>query len=86
MRRLPLRIRELPALKKLFLHENPALVLPVEVLGPHGSTAILDYYFHIHPSEREEIVAGQVLRELKIIPVGCGEVGKTSLVDVLSSP
>ena len=90
------KLRELPALKELFLHENPALGLPVEVLGPTFNevlgferkksadpAAILDYYFRIHPPERKGIVEGQVLRELKVILVGRGGVGKTSLVEVL---
>ena len=90
------KLRELPALKELFLHENPALGLPVEVLGPTVNEVlglerkkpadpaeILDYYFRIHPPERKGIVAGQVLRELKVILVGRGGVGKTSLVGVL---
>jgi len=56
---LPTGIRELRALTHLFLHDNPALDLPVEVLGPGfndvgGQTrpatpsVILDYYFHAH--------------------------------------
>ena len=94
--RLPVGIRELRRLTHLFLHENPALGLPVEVLGPTSyevfggqnkepadPSAILDYYFRIHPPERKKKRAGQVLRELKVILVGPGEVGKTSLIEVL---
>jgi internalin A len=91
--RLPVRIRELSELVRLFLHENPALGLPLEVLGPTFEevlerkpatpAAILDYYFRIHPPEWEAKPAGRVLRELKVIFVGRGGVGKTSLIDVL---
>jgi hypothetical protein len=63
---LPIRIRELGALKQLFLHENPDLGLPAEVLGPidvailrfgkkkpSDPATILDYYFRIHPPQQE---------------------------------
>jgi internalin A len=90
---LPVGIRELRQLTRLFLHENPALGLPLEVLGPNASEAwgkksadpsvILDYYFRIHPPDREGQSVGQVLRELKAILIGRGEVGKTSLIEVL---
>jgi internalin A len=92
---LPVGIREVRALTRLFLHENPALGLPMEVLGPTPNevkqgekkpadpVAILDYYFRIHPPDREGKRTGQVLRELKLILVGRGEVGKTSLTEVL---
>jgi internalin A len=93
---LGVEIRDLPALTYLFLHENPTLGLPLEVLGPTDSedlgllrkksgdpAAILDYYFRIHPPEPGGKRAGQVLRELKLILVGRGEVGKTSLIEVL---
>jgi internalin A len=88
---LPVGIRKLRALMRLLLHENPALGLPLEVLGPDKNSkiwpanpaAILDYYFRIHPPEREGKRTGQVLRELKVIFVGRGEVGKTSLIEVL---
>jgi internalin A len=93
---LPVGIRELRQLTHLFLHENPALGLPLEVLGPDTNkmlgpekkkpadpAAILDYYFRIHPPDREGRGVGQVLRELKVVLVGRGEVGKTSLIEVL---
>jgi internalin A len=93
---LPVGVRELRQRTHLFLHENSALGLPLEVLGPTASevskarnkkpadpAAILDYYFRIHPPDREGRGVGQVLRELKIILVGRGEVGKTSLIEVL---
>jgi internalin A len=93
---LPVEIRQLRLLTDLFLHDNSALGLPLEVLGatakevleerkkkPADPAAILDYYFRIHPPERESERAAQVLRELKVIFVGRGEVGKTSLIEVL---
>jgi internalin A len=75
-------------LEHLFLHGNPALGLPAEVLGPRWNevndenpaakpAGILDYYFSIRGS------AGQALREVKLILVGRGEVGKSTMADVL---
>lgn len=68
-------------LRKLFLHGNPALGLPEEVLGPNwrsgkGSPphSILDYYFRTRGEE------GRELRELKLIVVGRGAAGKTTLI------
>ncbi|HEV7473180.1 MAG TPA: COR domain-containing protein [Pyrinomonadaceae bacterium] len=68
-------------LKELYLHGNPALGLPDDMLGPTYSSEgskppkeILDYYF----STRGE--AGQALRELRLIVVGRPKVGKTSLI------
>lgn len=86
---LPPEIATLTKLDQLYLHENSALGLPPEVLGPKwrnvrvgneipaSPAAILDYYFSIHGS------AGQALREVKLILVGRGEVGKSTLADVL---
>ena len=87
---LPAGIRELRALTHLFLHDNPALGLPLEVLGPTfdavtggaqekpaAPAAILDYYFRTRDSARP-------LNEGKVILVGRGEVGKTSLVNRLT--
>jgi hypothetical protein len=72
-------------LKELYLHQNLALGLPDEVLGPwfvetrnvrppKPPKEILDYYF----STRGQ--AGEALRELRLIVVGRPRVGKTSLI------
>ncbi len=88
---LPPEISQLSALKHIFLHGNPLLALPPSVLGPdapeckdYGGTLdparpadILDYYFKIRGKE------GRALREVKVIFVGRGEVGKSSMVDAL---
>ena len=84
---LPPEIGQL-TLDSLFLHGNPNLGLPNEVLGlprykvhreSDRTTAksILDYYFETRGEQ------GQALREIKLILVGRGEVGKSSMVDVL---
>ncbi|HEX8179047.1 MAG TPA: COR domain-containing protein [Pyrinomonadaceae bacterium] len=84
--RLPASLSNLKSLSRLYLHENDALNLPVEVLGPswreHGKTPaqpaqILEYYFRAHGDERRP------LNEAKLILVGRGAVGKTSLVNRL---
>ncbi len=83
---LPESLRKLTLLRELFLHKNDALGIPPEILGPDwGSvriskttaanpTTILDYYFSTRGKE------GRSLRELKLIIVGRGAAGKTSLV------
>ncbi|NQT13736.1 MAG: hypothetical protein HQ582_13365, partial [Planctomycetes bacterium] len=84
---LPESLRTLTRLKNLFLHGNDALAIPSEILGatptevhlgaktaPADPAAILDYYFSTRGAE------GQPLRELKLVVVGRGGAGKTSLV------
>ena len=82
---LPEALRKLTQLEGLYLHGNDALSLPAEVLGPewqHASTpteptAILDYYFRTRSSQQRP------LNEAKLILVGRGAVGKTSIVNRL---
>lgn len=83
---LPECMGKLTNLKELFLHGNPQLGLPDEVLGPtwlethvrrktpKPPAEILDYYFRIRGE------AGRALSECKLIVVGRGGAGKTSLV------
>ncbi len=85
---LPPLLRQMSDLKSLYLRDNPKLGLPAELLGPSfvdvvGSQAkaanpadILDYYFRTRLEARP-------LNEAKLILVGFGEVGKTSLVNRL---
>ena len=86
---LPEGLRQLRRLKELYLHDNPELGLPPEILGhtyidvltdqgqPAAPQAILDYYFRtrVEPLRR--------LNEAKMLIVGQGGVGKTSLVHYL---
>ena len=85
LRELTPNLRNLPALKELTLHDNPALALPAEVLGPtwlNSNSAnppanpreSLDYYF----ASRGD--AGQALREIKVLVVGRPGAGKTSII------
>jgi len=82
---LPREIRNLTKLEQLFLHDNPELNIPQEILGPAwkdvfikgekpaSPRAILDYYFRT-------IGKPKPLNEAKLILVGPGEAGKTSIV------
>ena len=82
--RLPKSFGRLNNLKVLILHNNPALKLPESVLGRRTSDAdeaakpadILAYYFATRQAARP-------LLEAKLILVGRGVVGKSSLVDRL---
>ena len=89
---LPESIAQLTSLQTLYLHGNELLEIPPEILGPtrkavrvRGETPanpqdILEYYFRTRPS----VTAGP-LNEAKLILVGFGAVGKTSLVNRLVS-
>lgn len=85
---LPETLRELVSLKELYLHMNEALGIPSEVLGPTYQDVfsnklipakpaeILDYYSHTRWGSRP-------LNEAKLILVGRGAMGKTSIVNRL---
>lgn len=83
---LPKSLLNLTSLRDLYLHGNEALGLPVEVLGAtrddswyqRGATPskILKYYFRVLEGYRP-------LNEAKLVLVGRGGVGKTSIVNRL---
>lgn len=87
LRRLPQSLQGLPNLQELYLHGNELLGLPKEVLGPEweqsrlyqgraaapAASEILAYYFRAQHGKRP-------LNEAKLILVGRGGVGKTSLI------
>ncbi|MCG9890853.1 MAG: TIR domain-containing protein [Thermosynechococcaceae cyanobacterium MS004] len=82
-------MNQLAQLERLYLHDNDALHLPNEILGPTWEEVnnidatpakpcdILDYYFRTRQGEKRP------LNEAKLILVGYGDVGKTSLVNRL---
>jgi internalin A len=83
--RLPTSLITLTRLEAIYLHGNKALDIPTEVLGPEWSSnqeptkpaEILEYYFRTRGGERRP------LNEAKLILVGRGAVGKTSIVNRL---
>ena len=87
---LPKELLALRGLRVLYLHGNDRLGLgesilgptPVDVMGqkarPADPRSILDYYFRV-------IKTGRPLNEVKIILVGRGQAGKTSVVRRLVS-
>jgi internalin A len=83
---LPESWRKPSKLERLYLHGNEALGLPAEVLGPARHefsrtpakpAAIFEYYFRVRGGEKRP------LNEAKLILVGRGAVGKTSIVNRL---
>jgi internalin A len=86
---LPSELRNLKELKELYLHGNPNLGLPEVLLGPKlhdvrykGAVAaepraILDFYF----ARQEQGEAP--MQEVRLLLVGRGRVGKTSLLKAL---
>ncbi|MGB8510176.1 MAG: COR domain-containing protein [Pyrinomonadaceae bacterium] len=83
---LPESLKNLKQLDELYLHGNKALGLPAEVLGPTWQEysaipskpgEILEYYFRTRGGVRRP------LNEAKLILVGRGAVGKTSIVNRL---
>lgn len=86
LRDLPRSLVDLPQLKHLSLHGNETLGLPTELLGPTWGNeltppaeprAILDYYFSLQFEGEEP------MREVRLLLVGRGRVGKTSLLKTL---
>jgi len=71
---LPASLAELKALKELSIEENPALGLPSEITDGNNAKKILDYHFRVVSA------IPRPLNEFKLIVVGRGGVGKTTLV------
>jgi internalin A len=82
---IPEAIRDMEKLKQLYLQGNP-LPIPPEILGekfyqPGDLLTILDFYFQTRdPNATEE------LNEAKLLIVGEGEAGKTTLANKLLNP
>jgi internalin A len=89
LKTLPTEIQQLRSLQELYLHQNPELGLPEDALGPErfrtaketppkSPPEILGYYFSTRGDQ------GVALREMKLIVVGWGKAGKTTLVKRLA--
>ena len=86
--KLPVSMNGLKSIKEIYLHNNPSLNIPPDILGPTYEDVIkkrltpanpkdiLEYYFRTREGKRP-------LNEAKLILVGRGEMGKTSLVNRL---
>jgi internalin A len=83
---LPEGMQKLTQLEGLYLHGNDNLNLPSEILGPKWHVAkgdhiavqlILKYYYRTREGKKRP------LNEAKLILVGFGAVGKTSLINCL---
>lgn len=82
---LPDSLQQLTSLRELYLHGNDKLDLPPEILGPEWGSgeepadprAILAFYF----AKRKQ--TAKPLNEVKLLLVGHGRVGKTSLSKAL---
>jgi len=74
LRILPHSLRRLTKLRALFIYGNPDLGLPSEIIQGGDAKKTLDYYFRVTSTDR------QPLNEFKLILVGRGGVGKTTLV------
>jgi internalin A len=76
---LPMELRDLTNLEQLDVSNCPNLNLPQEIVAKIDSPReILEYYFSIRGDR------GSALRELKLIVVGRGGAGKTSIVKRLN--
>ena len=82
---LPDTLNNLKSLRVIYLHGNDSLGIPLEILGPLASDrqptppdakVILDYYARLQAGKRP-------LNEAKLILVGRGAAGKTSIVNRL---
>jgi internalin A len=75
---LPASIHSLHKLKQLYLGYNPDLAIPPEYLGTQNEasdpTPILNYYFQLQAQTQKP------LNEAKVLLVGEGDVGKTSIL------
>lgn len=75
LQRLPPALHQLPTLEELFIEKNPDLTIPEEIVASNNARKILDYYFRTTGSGQR-----QPLNEFKLVLVGRGGVGKTTLV------
>jgi small GTP-binding protein len=86
---IPEALGQLPKLTELLLHNNPSLGIPDEILGPTRNDVLHSDKNPKPPSEIlsyfKNLIDASPLNEAKLIMVGPGMVGKTSLVKTLKT-
>jgi internalin A len=85
---LPISLKQLNNLDELYLHGNSALRIPTEILGPDWGEVLFEDQIHSDPKDIldyyfKTLWGKRPLNEAKLILVGRGAVGKTSLVNRL---
>jgi internalin A len=91
IRAIPESLGQLPRLRALYLHGNPGLRIPEEILGPSWADVATNVRDRKPKPPREilnyfkSLVNAKPLNEAKLIMVGQGAVGKTSLVKTLTT-
>lgn len=85
IKQLPRGLERLESLRELGIENNPSLRLPDEIAGSRKPKTILSYYRRITPEGivRYRRTRPTPLNEFKLVLVGRGGVGKTSLVHKL---
>lgn len=84
LKELPIEIKELINLREIFLDECYELKIPQEIIQIYDAPkAVFNYYFENIYQVKEENVSP--LKEVKVLLVGQGRVGKTSLVRYLTN-
>jgi internalin A len=78
LERLPESLRQMPHLRTLVVSDNPDISIPESILKSGTAQEILAYYFE---SQGEK---GRPLQELKLLLVGRGKAGKTTLIKQLA--
>lgn len=84
--RLPDNFEHLSQLEQLYLQENPALNIPPEILEPTWADVAFDKIQFAKPQEilryyfEQQSASKRALNEAKLLIVGQGDVGKTSLI------
>lgn len=71
---LPMEINNLKKIKNLSLVGNPINIPPEVIEKPENPKAILNYYFSLVSNRK------RTLNEIKLLVVGQGSVGKTSII------
>ena len=81
LRSIPDSISKLAQLRQLYVWDNPLLEIPDSITNEGNAKTILDYYFRIKGPGSQR----QPLNEFKLILVGRGGVGKTTLIHRLTT-